>query len=304
MKRQLTAFAISFILLSNAGISQADEVNFWDDIQQIDFSNDELPSNLYSEFTGKKENSFLQYCLPANYSKKKNYPLIVYVTGFHGYEGGKIQDAIDIANNRDCIVASLPLFKANVDRTEYHNGMLIGFADYPVLARAYKAMLEKFFMAVPNIDPQKSAMVGMSNGALAIAVLVSSNDKYILERFQSFCLVDQGMFHLTDLHKTPTRDRRFLILVGDKEAYGRDLMIRGAKLLQDLNQLYGRRVESRILKNIGHEITPSCKKDIGTWIFEVNGMPKVQTRPVSTSKRSRVSQPRVNQRTQQNRRRR
>ena len=108
-------------------------MNFWDDVQQIDFSNDELPSNLYSEFTGKKKNSFLQYCLPANYSKKKNYPLIVYVTGFHGHAGGNIQNAIDIANNRDCIVASLPLFKANIDRTEYLNGMLIGFADYPVL---------------------------------------------------------------------------------------------------------------------------------------------------------------------------
>jgi hypothetical protein len=304
LKKQLTAIAISFILLSNAGISQAGEMNFWDDVQRIEFSNDELPSNLYSEFTGKKQNSFLQYCLPANYSKKKNYPLIVYVTGFHGYEGGNIQNAIDIANNRDCIVASLPLFKANIDHTEYLGGMLIGFADYPVLARAYKAMLEKFFLAVPNIDRQKSAMVGMSNGALAIAVLVSSNDKYILEKFQSFCLVEQGMFHLTDLHKTPTRDRRFLILVGDKEAYGRDLMIRGAKLLQDYNQLYGRSVESRILKNTGHELTPSCKKDIGIWIFEVNRIPKVQTRPVSTPKRTRVSQPRVNKQMQQNRRRR
>ena len=101
MKKQLTAFAISFILLSNAGISQADEMNFWDDVQRIDFSNDELPSNLYSEFTGEKKNSFLQYCLPANYSKKKNYPLIVYVTGFHGRAGGKIQNAIDIASRNN-----------------------------------------------------------------------------------------------------------------------------------------------------------------------------------------------------------
>ena len=268
MKKQLTAFAISFILLSNVGISQVTEMNFWDDVQRIDFSDEELPSNLYSEFTGEKKNSFVQYCLPTNYSKKKNYPLIVYVTGFHGRAGGKIQNAIDIANNRDCIVASLPLFKANIDRTELLNGILIGFADYPVLARAYKVMLEKFFQTIPNIDRQKSAMVGFSNGAIAIAVLVSSNDKYILEKFQSFCLVDHGMFHLTDLHKTPTRDRRFLILVGDKEDYGRDLKIRGAKLLQDSYQLLGFSVESRILKNTGHEVTPSCKKNIETWIFE------------------------------------
>jgi len=107
-----------------------------------------------------------------------------------------------------------------------------------------------------------------SNGAIAIAVLVSSHDEYILEKFHSYCLVDQGMFHLTDLHKTLTKDRRFLILVGDKEDYGRDLKIRGAKLIQDSYQLLGYSVESRILQNTGHELTQSCKRDIGTWVFE------------------------------------
>ena len=111
-------------------------------------------------------------------------------------------------------------------------------------------------------------MVGFSNGAIAIAVLVTSHDEYILDNFRSFCLVDHGMFHLTDLHKTPTKDRRFLILVGDKKDYGRDLKIRGAKLAQDSYQLLGCSVESRILKNTGHELTQSCKRDIGTWIFE------------------------------------
>jgi len=76
------------------------------------------------------------------------------------------------------------------------------------------------------------------------------------------------MFHLTDLHKTLTKDRRFLILVGDKEDYGRDLKIRGAKLIQDSYQLLGYSVESRILQNTGHELTQSCKRDIGTWVFE------------------------------------
>jgi hypothetical protein len=38
--------------------------------------------------------------------------------------------------------------------------------------------------------------------------------------------------------------------------------------------------------------------------IHINRMPKVQTRPASTTKRTRVSQPRINRRTQQNRRRR
>ena len=99
---------------------------------------------------------------------------------------------------------------------------------------------------------------------------MSSHDDYILEKFHNFSLVDQGMFHLTDLHKSPTKDRRFLILVGDKKDYGRDLKIRGAKLVQDAYKLVGINIESRILKDTGHELTDSCKRDIGTWIFEGN----------------------------------
>ena len=76
------------------------------------------------------------------------------------------------------------------------------------------------------------------------------------------------MFHLTDLHKSLSIDRRFLILVGDKEDYGRDQKIRGAKLIQDSYRLVGCDVESRVLKDTGHELTQTCKRDIGTWIFE------------------------------------
>ena len=270
MKFRLPVFAFIFVLLSGVGISQIIKGYHWGDIQRIEFSKDDFPSNLYSEFTGNIENSSLQYCLPKTYSKEKDYPLLVYVPGFHGHPGGNIENAMDIADRYECVVASLPLFKTKIDRTEPGRGIIIGFSDYSVLARAYNVMLERFFKVVPNIDNRKSAMVGFSNGAIAIAVLVSSHDEYILEKFQSFCFVDNGMFHLADLHKTPTKDRRFLVLVGDKEDYGRDLKIRGAKLVQDSYQLLGCNIESRILQNTGHELTQRGKNEIGTWVFENN----------------------------------
>ena len=91
-------------------------------------------------------------------------------------------------------------------------------------------------VVVPNIDRDRSAMVGYSNGAIAVAILISSHDRYILDQFHSFCLVDHGMFHLTDLHKPPANDRRYLILVGDRDDYGREFKLRGAKLAEDSNQ--------------------------------------------------------------------
>jgi len=268
MKIRLAVFSLGFFLWSNTGISQVIAKKTWGDPQQIGFTVQELPPNLFSDFTGKMKASVLQYCLPTNYSLVRNYSLLIYVPGFHGHPGGNIKNAMDIANNHECVVVSLPLFKAKIDRNEPGAGIIISFADYSVLASSYKIMLEKFFKIIPNINSQKSAMVGFSNGAIAIAVLVSSHDEYILKNFQSFCLVDQGMFHLTDLHKTPTKDRRFLLLVGDKEDVGRDLKIRGAKLVQDAYQLVGCNIESRILQDTGHELTQSCKREIGAWIFE------------------------------------
>jgi len=262
------SIAMSFcFLLTDLGLAQVSETYFWSEVQIIDFSVEELPRSLYNKFTGNDEAPYLQYCLPRNYSKDGAYPLLVYIPGFHGHSGGNIRNALDIANLRECAVVSMPLFKAKIDRSEPSKGIIIGFSDYPVLANAYMIMLGRFFERVPNIDRRKSAMVGFSNGAIAIAVLVSLNDEYILEKFHSFCLVDQGMFHLSDLHKAPTRDRRFLIMVGDKVDFGRDLKMRAARLLQDSYRLVGCSIESRVLKDTGHELTASCKREIGSWVF-------------------------------------
>lgn len=267
MKVPTATIIVSVVILALCICTKASMAATWGAVQQIEFDKAELPENLYSKFTGNAANSVLQYCLPASYSESKDYPLIVYVPGFHGHPGGNIENAKDIADGYECVVVSLPLFKADIDRTEVGKGVVVSFADYPVLSNAYKIMFQQFYQEVPNIDRSKSAMVGFSNGAITVAVLISSHDRYILERFHSYCLVDHGMFHLTDLHKDLTKDRRFLILVGDRGDYG-ELKLRGARLVEDSYQLIGISVETRILANTGHELTAACKKDIGAWVFQ------------------------------------
>ena len=240
----------------------------WAPVQRITFLDEELPPNLYSVYTGDDKDSYVQYCLPADYNKGKTYPLILYVPGFHGHPGGNIDNARDIGNGHECIVASLPLFKEHVDRSEVANGVIVSFSDYPVLSKAYKTILERFYQTIPNVDRTRSSMVGFSNGAITIGVLLSMHDTYLLERFQNFCLVDHGMFHLADLHKSLAKDRRYLILVGDQEDFGRELKLRGARLIEDSYKMLNINIESRILGNTGHELTAECKKDIGNWIFQ------------------------------------
>ena len=128
-------------------------------------------------------------------------------------------------------------------------------------------MLGMLFERVPNIDPERSAMVGFSNGALTIAVLVSHHDSFVLSHFKAFCMVDHGMFHLTDLHKKRTRDCRFLVLSGDDlRDPGRELKIRGGKLLQDARRMVGVDLTFHVMKNTGHEFDTPQMELVGRWL--------------------------------------
>ncbi len=237
-------------------------------VQIIEFEVSELPPSLFNLFTGKNTLPYLQYVLPGDYSPDKSYPLLLYIPGFHGHAGGNIKVPQEIAGSHECVVATLPLFKESVDREEVARGLIVSLVDYPTLSEAYNKMLSRLFEEVPNIDKQRSAMVGFSNGAITIAVLVSNHDPFILTNFHSFCMVDHGMFHLMDLHKKHSRDKRYLIMTGDQPEMGRELKLRAAQLLEDSYQLLQIDVESRVLKDTGHELTWSVKQDIGEWVFK------------------------------------
>ena len=206
-------------ILVTAGASCAAEVEASDELRpgatiEIPFTGSGMPPTLYSMMYGTVVLPSLTVRLPDDYEPTESYPLLVYVPGNHGGPKGNINNAMAIAGPRGWIVASLPLFKTTIDRGEPGGGVIVSFEDYPVLSRAYRTMLGKLFERVPNIDREHSTMVGFSNGAITIGVLVSNHDDFILTHFSNFCLVDHGMFHLGDLHKSGARDFRYLILVG------------------------------------------------------------------------------------------
>lgn len=234
-------------------------------ISDIYFPQEDFPKTLYSMFNETEAAPCLRVRLPDDYDPSVNYPLLLYVPGFHGGEKGNIDNAIKIGGTLGWITASLPLFKQDIDRDEVAEGVIISFQDYPILSDAYKKMIGKLFDLIPNINREKSAMVGFSNGAIAIAILVSNHDEFILTHFKNFCLVDQGMFHLTDLHKQFARDCRYLFLVGDKEDFGRDERIRQSKLLQDSWSLLSVNLKYHILKDTGHEFQDWHMALVGKW---------------------------------------
>lgn len=235
-------------------------------VVEFTFPGKELPPTLNAMMTGETNAPALTVRLPDDYNPTNAYPLLVYVPGGDGHRNGNIDNARTIAGDKGWIVASLPLFKKSIDQSEPGGGMLVGFEDYPVIAKAYGLMLGRLFKLVPNIDREKSALVGFSNGALTIAVLVSSHDEFILTHFKNFCVVDHGMFHLTDLHKKYARDCRYLILVGDQEGLGRNLKIRQSQLQQDSWKLLGVNLSYQIMKDTGHEFNERQMALVSKWL--------------------------------------
>ena len=235
-------------------------------VTDLIFSDITLPPTLHAMLTGETTAPTMTVRLPDDYDSSKAYPLLVYVPGFDGGLKGNIGNAQRIAGPRGWIVASLPLFKKTVDKTEPGGGILVSIEDGPIIAQSYEIMLRRLFSLVPHIDRERSAMVGFSNGAITIAVLVSSHDEFILDRFRNFCVVDHGMFHLMDLHKNGSRDCRFLVLVGDKQDFGRELKIRQSQLLQDEMRLLRVNLSYEIMKNTGHEFGDRQMAIVGQWL--------------------------------------
>jgi hypothetical protein len=254
----------ALLFLSVAGVS-AQELTPGK-VTDLVFSDASLPPTLHAMLTHQAVTPTMTVRLPDDYDSSKSYPLLVYVPGFDGGSKGNIGNAQTIAGNRGWIVASAPLFKKTVDTSEPAGGILVSFEDEPIIARSYELMLGRLFALVPHIDRERSAMVGFSNGALTIAVLVSCHDEFILNHFRNFCLVDHGMFHLTDLHKQGARDCRYLVLVGDKQDMGRELKIRQSKLLEDEWQLLGVHLSCQIMKDTGHEFGDRQMAMVGEWL--------------------------------------
>jgi hypothetical protein len=264
--RFITGSLAAIALTSSA--SRADEIAPLQPgaVIEIPFAGDQLPPTLYSMMNGVVSAPVLTIQLPDDYEPHKRYPLVLYVPGNDGGPKGNISNARTIAGPRGWIAATLPLFKKSIDPSEPAAGVIVGLEDYAVLSIAYRTMLGRLFDRVPNIDREKSAMVGFSNGAITIAVLLSNHDEFVLTHFRSFCLVDHGMFHLTDLHKQRARGGRFLILVGDRQDYGRDLKLRQSQLQQDSWRLLGVDVSYRVLEETGHEFRERHMAIVQDWL--------------------------------------
>ena len=175
----------------------------------------ELPISLFANQTNPKIKTGVSVQLPKNYSRKKKFPLCVYLDGGLGGNGENTALPREFMGKTDYIVASFPLFRKNgYDRESYLNGMIIGFDDYPTISKAYEVILKKLNKTIPNIDPDRSIIGGHSNGAKTVAVVLSAMDETALNSFKGFFLVDGGFTWSSYCRTRELKDHHILFLVG------------------------------------------------------------------------------------------
>src|ERR1051325_8399651 len=117
--------------------------------------------------------------------------------------------------SNDFVCVNLPLFKRAYDT---NNGPIITVDDLETISGAYRTMLGKLRQIVPNVQVERSALGGFSNGAHAVALLLAGGDEFILGHFRAFYLVEGGSALAANaLGRPALKSCRFLIMRGDQK---------------------------------------------------------------------------------------
>ncbi len=98
--------------------------------------------------------------------------------------------AREMVGARDFVAMQVPLFKKSqpVGATRP-----VTAEDFPILSTAYRAMLARLLVEVPNVDLERSVIGGHSNGAHTLAVLLAGKDEFITHHFRAFWLHEGGL---------------------------------------------------------------------------------------------------------------
>jgi hypothetical protein len=234
----------------------------------LEFRFPELPPTVWSRFYKRRRVTALRVGLPENYDVNRTFPLLVYMSGWEGSDGGANIDYVrTLCGNRDFITVAMPLFKKDLDPAEYIHGLLVSaFDDYPIIARCHRRMLSRVLAAIPNIEPGAGALGGFSNGAHTTAMLLSALDPFVLKHFRDFYLLDGGGW-LTSLHKDRMRDKRILYMVGGsrREPYRRH-WLDSVRSVCFVGRMRKRDVTCIVMPGVGHALPEKHIPQLRAWL--------------------------------------
>jgi dienelactone hydrolase len=198
--------------------------------------------------------------LPTNYDANRLHPLLVFLRGGDGGNDDNPAIARALAEDRDFVCVSLPLFKEK----DPNQTVLIRDIDCKLAWPLYKTMLAKLDELVPNIDPNRRVLGGFSNGAHMTAALINQSGGEAAARFYAFFLIDGGggvgQFDLL-------KGKPLLMVCGRWRPKPEKPLAAGVKLT-----IY-------LMKVSGHAFPPSEYPVVRQWMRAAAGLPPGKDEP-------------------------
>lgn len=152
----------------------------------------EMPPTYWAMATSKKGPAFLSISLPKNYTPGGKFPLLVFLHGGSGGNGGpKAAIVSAMTEDRDFVSASMPFFK-KIDPKDPGGNVVMRDEDAQYMWPYFRTMLAKLFEVVPNIDHSHMIIGGSSNGAHATQGLIDESDGEIARQFSAFFFIEGG----------------------------------------------------------------------------------------------------------------
>jgi hypothetical protein len=151
----------------------------------------EMPPTLYAMHARKDVTAQMSVFIPRNYDPARKHPLLVFLNGWDGGPADNPGVARSLAEEKDFVCVSVPLFKAT-DPKAPGGEIIMRDADARYMWPFFKTMMAKLDELVPNIDSRHRILGGFSNGAHATAGLIDESGGEITRRFCAFLFVEGG----------------------------------------------------------------------------------------------------------------
>lgn len=151
----------------------------------------EMPPTYWALATLKKDPAQMSITLPKNYTPTGKFPLLVFLQGGSGGNGGKADIVAAITEDRDFVCASMPLFKKIAPKDPGGN-VVMRDEDAQYMWPFFRTMLAKLFNVVPNIDKGHMTIGGSSNGAHATQGLIDESNGELAKQFSAFFFIEGG----------------------------------------------------------------------------------------------------------------
>ena len=152
----------------------------------------EMPPTYWSVATSNQGPARLSISLPKNYAPGGKFPLLVFLHGGSGGNGGpKAAIVSAMTEDQDFVCASMPFFKKIAPKDPGGN-VVMRDEDARHMWPFFRTMLTKLFDVVPNIDRSQMTIGGSSNGAHATQGLIDESGGEIARQFSAFFFIEGG----------------------------------------------------------------------------------------------------------------